>query len=315
MPRVLEAVGALHVVEPSVVGGLIAGVGGIGIAGPVRRSGSRRRTGATPIRGRSPRRLPAFLGLVALVVCTLVGIEARPASALTATFDDLGLAPDTYLNGSTLAGGYTSGGIFFENDYEASFGSFSGFAASTMTDSTTPGFGNQFSSITGAGAGGSSGYGVAYFNGRIVLPATQIVSGAQFTNTTYTGLSMRDGDPFAKRFGGPTGTDPDYYRLIVEGIDDLGGSTGTVELMLADYRFADSGQDYIVDEWVFLDLSGLGAVRELRFGLDSSDVGPFGINTPVYFAIDDLVTIPEPGHALLLGLGLALLAHRPRATR
>ncbi|NJK43963.1 MAG: DUF4465 domain-containing protein, partial [Pleurocapsa sp. SU_196_0] len=91
----------------------------------------------------------------------------------------------------------------------------------------------------------------------------QIVLGAQFTNTTYAALSMREGDAFSKRFGGPTGSDPDYFRLLVEGIDDLGGSTGIVELMLADYRFADSGEDYILDEWVFLDLSGLGAVREL----------------------------------------------------
>lgn len=313
----LEAVGALYVAEPSVAGGLVAGLGALGLGFPVRRS--RNRPSSHRGRKSSPaadrRGLHRLIGLAVLTATTFFGFDARPVSALTATFDDLGLAPNSFLNGSTLAGGYTSGGIFFENDYEASFGSFSGFAASTRTDSTTPGFGNQFSNITGSGAGGSNAYGIGYFNGRIVLPEPQIVLGAQFTNTTYTALSMRDGDPFSKRFGGPTGTDPDYYRLIVEGIDDLGGSTGTVEMLLADYRFADSAQDYILDEWVFLDLSGLGAVRELRFGLDSSDVGPFGINTPVYFAIDDLVTIPEPGHAVLIGLGLALLAHRPRASR
>ncbi len=141
------------------------------------------------------------------------------------------------------------------------------------------------------------------------------MQGAWFTNTTYAALSMRDGDAFAKRFGGETGSDPDFFKLIVEGIDAFGGSTGTAELFLADFRFADSAEDYILDEWVFLDLSGLGAVRALRFGFESSDVGAFGINTPVYFAIDDLVTIPEPGHAVLIGLGLTLLARRPRDDR
>ncbi len=112
-----------------------------------------------------------------------------------------------------------------------------------------------------------------------------------------------------------TGSDPDFFRLLVEGIDGGGSSTGIVELMLADFRFGDDALDSILDEWVFLDLSGLGAVSELRFGFESSDVGDFGINTPTYFAIDDLVTIPEPGAALLIGLGMGILALRSREPR
>ncbi len=306
----VEAVAALYVFEPGLASGLLAGVSGLGIAVPGRRRGTRARARAVSVHAPGWRRR---VGLLALAAIALIAFDVRPSHALSASFDDLGLAPGAYLDGSTLAGGYTSGGVFFQNDYNAAWGSFSGFAASTTTDATTPGFGNQFSNITGSGAGGSSGFGVAYFDARIILPAPQIVLGAQFTNTTYTALSMRDGDAFSKRFGGTTGSDPDFFRLLVEGIDDVGGSTGIVELMLADYRFGDAADDFILDEWVFLDLSGLGAVRELRFGFESSDVGAFGINTPVYFAIDDLVTIPEPGSAMLMGLGLVLLAHRPRA--
>lgn len=308
----VEAVGALHVFEPGLATGLLAGVGGIGIALPGRRRRNRARVRTACSRPTDRRRLAGLLAVAAIALLTL---DVRASHALSATFDDLGLAPESHLNGSTLSGGFTSGGVFFQNDYNAAWGTFSGFAASTTTDATTPGFGNQFSNITGAGAGGSSGFGVGYFDARLRLPEPQIVLGAQFTNTTYTALSIRDGDAFSKRFGGATGSDPDYFRLLVEGIDDLGGSTGIVELMLADYRFADAADDYFLDEWVFLDLSGLGAVRELRFGFESSDTGAFGINTPVYFAIDDLVTIPEPGSALLIGLGLTLLAHRPHVRR
>jgi hypothetical protein len=245
----------------------------------------------------------------AVLVVTL--LFALPAVSLTATFDDLGLstlAPGEFLDPPTTGGSFTSGAITFLND-----GSFSGFSASTTMDTTTPGFTNQYSNIAGSGAGGSAGFGIAYSNSTIVLSTPQSVLSAEFTNTTYAALSMLDGDTFGKQFGGPSGSDPDFFRLLIEGIDDLGSSTGIVELMLADYRFVDDSLDFILDQWVFLDLTGLGVVSELRFDFESSDVGMFGINTPTYFAIDNLVTIPEPGHAILIGLGLMTLASRRRS--
>lgn len=257
----------------------------------------------------------SFLMGLLLVACTSATLAAGNATALTATFDDLGLGAESTFNGSDGAGGYTSGGVFFENSYTAAFDSFTGFAASTTTDTTTPGFGNQFSSFAGGGAGGSTAYGLAYLGGRIILPTSQTVLGADLTNTSYAALSMRDGDTFAKQFGGTTGDDEDFFRLVIEGIDASGASTGTVDFLLADYRFADNALDYIVDEWTYQDLSSLGAVKELLFSFESSDLGSFGINTPTYFAIDNLTTIPEPGTALLLGIGLAGLAARKREQR
>ncbi|MBW2423166.1 MAG: DUF4465 domain-containing protein [Deltaproteobacteria bacterium] len=228
---------------------------------------------------------------------------AGSSSALVADFEDLGLSPESYLDPPSSPGGFTSSGVVFEND-----GAFSGFSASTTTDATTPGFLNQYSNITGSGVGGSATFGVAYADASIVLPEEAVVVGAWLTNTTYAALSMRDGDAFAKKFGGDDGSEADYFRLLVEGIDASDSSTGTAELMLADFRFDDPAEDFILDEWVFLDLSGLGPARSLRFSWESSDLGEFGINTPTYVAIDDLVMTPEPGSALLLGLGLLGLA-------
>ena len=292
----LEAVGVIHVPEPALLAGLLAGVLALFFIG------RRERLDSGPLS-----RKALMIGAMGLL-----GLTSSTAGALTATFDDLGLGSESFLNGSTLAGGYTSGGIFFENNYNATWDSFTGFAASTTTDTTTPGFTNQFSNITGSGAGGSAGFGLAFLTGRIVLPSVQIVLGAEFTNTTYAALSMLNGDAFAKKFGGPTGDDPDFFRLLIEGFDAVGDSTGVVEFMLADYRFSDNSLDYVLDQWVFQDLSSLGLVKELGFSFESSDVGSFGINTPQYFAIDNLTTIPEPGTALLFGLGLFWIASTGR---
>ncbi len=113
------------------------------------------------------------------------------------------------------------------------------------------------------------------------------------TNTTYAALSMRDGDSFAKKFGGADGNDPDFLLLTITGKNSAGAAIGTVEFYLADYRFADNSLDYIVDDWIQVDLSPIAHARSLEFAVSSSDVGPFGINTPAFFAVDE-ITLVKP---------------------
>ena len=128
-----------------------------------------------------------------------------------------------------------------------------------------------------------------------------MVNGGFFTNTTYAFLAMRDGDDgvtpsFVK---GPFGED-DVFNLKIAGVDSNGTVAGTVTFSLA------SGSD-VVDAWTFVDLSSLGAVDALVFSLEGSDTGPFGLNTPSYFALDDLsvTPVPLPGTLMLLLSGLA----------
>jgi hypothetical protein len=126
---------------------------------------------------------------------------------------------------------------------------------------------------------------------------------------------MRDGDTFAKKFGGDSGADPDWFKLSVYGTD-AGGALlpQSVEFYLADFR---GDNDYIVDTWELLDLSSLAAAHQLYFNFSSSDVGDFGMNTPGTFAIDDIayVLAPEPGSWLLLAVGIVGLAVRRRRAR
>lgn len=236
------------------------------------------------------------------------------ANGAVSDLEDLTLAPGAYWNGSDGSGGFKSGSAWFYNYYDPQWSSWEGFAYSNMTDHTTPGWGNQYSSITGGGVNSSQTYAVG-FQGYTFGPPTlsllpdpnlpRIVAGAYFTNMSYAYFSMRDGDMFAKKFGGADGNDPDWFRLSITGLrSDFTPTPNTVEFYLADYRFSDNGQDYLVSDWTWVDLAALGAIIGLRFELSSSDTAPWGMNTPAYFAVDDLRPVPIPGALWLLGSGL-----------
>ena len=247
-----------------------------------------------------------------VTMCAVILLATGMTMAEDATFEDIALAPESFDNGSSGHGDFQSGGFRFNNNFDATFQSWDGWAVSNITDNTTPGWGNQYSAIPGGGAGGSSNYGVSYIgfteNPSATLGGAKVVDGAFFTNTTYAYFSMLNGDGFSKKFGGFTGDDEDWFLLTVEGFDGA-TSTGTVEFYLADYRFADNGLDYIIDDWTWVDLTGLGAVTSLELTLSSTDNGPWGMNTPAYFGMDGMV--PEPVSMSLLTVGgLALLRRR-----
>lgn len=237
-------------------------------------------------------------------------ILVSPAlSAAVITFDDLTLAPDSYFRtGSSTT--FTSGGATFY--YEAPFGDccWSGFTYSNRTDTTTPGYLNDGSAITGDGFGpGQDNYAVAYGDGaRLEFATAQALLGGYFTNTTYGYLAVRDGNdgnatPFVKGPFGPA----DYFTLTVNGLDDGNAVVGSVDIALA------AGTD-ILDAWTWVDLSSLGAVRALEFFFASSDSGAFGINTPTYFAMDNLTAVPAPAAIWLLSSAIGVLAGWRRFT-
>ena len=280
---------------------------------------------------------PILMFLFAISTCaTSFGAE------VTVDFEDLSLASETDWVGpdptgvnvpgdfgtTERVGHFISHGVDFTNRYNLDWLTWSRFAFSNRTDNTTPGFGNQVSAFTGTGVGpGNDNYSVAFGYTDLVvdsaddleslphlkLPLNASATGGYFTNTTYPGLIMRDGDPnnFSKKFGVTkdgsgniiSTDDPDWFKLTVYGTDSAGTLLpNSVELYLADYRFADGSLDYILDEWTFLDLSPLATAQDLYFNLASSDVGTFGMNTPAYFAMDNLLlqSVPEPTTTVLI---------------
>ncbi len=209
-------------------------------------------------------------------------------------FEEFNLAPESEWNGSDLsAQGFGSKGLFFPTFWDTSFGGYwaSGFAYSNHTDSITSGFLNMYAAKAGSGYDGSDNYAVAYGNqfirrngGGVFTPIS-----AYITNTTYAFNSMREGDSFAKKFGGVDGTDPDFFSVTFKSYE---GSQlyGEVTFYLADFRSSNSAEDYILRDWTLLDLSPLGnVVDSIAYEFASSDMGNFGINTPLYFAIDQIL--------------------------
>ncbi|MEM6854419.1 MAG: DUF4465 domain-containing protein [Planctomycetota bacterium] len=270
-------------------------------------------------------------GLILTPLVTL-SIASASSTALSQTFtvidfNDLSLPADSFFNGgpTTNTDGWSSNGADFGNSFNSSFGGFwNGFSYSNVDDTTTPGVGNQYAAITGTdattGTGDSGIYAVAFSgsNDFINLPDGQTPVSVELTNTTYATFSMLNGDSFAKAFGGVTGDDPDFFDVILTGYDAADGSSGTgnetgsVTFRLADYTFADNNEDFIVDTWNTVDLSGLGNAQSIGLSWASSDVGQFGINTPTYVALDNLVLVPEPTVLATLAAAGLFTARRRR---
>jgi len=232
--------------------------------------------------------------LKTVFVATMIQAQIL-TSQTTADFEDYNLVQDTFLNGSLGEQGFTNGHIFLPNSYDDAWGTWSGWSISSMTDNETPGFTNQYSSIAGGGADDSPTYATGYVFDPVMINMTDagigILEGMFVSNSTYGYLSMRDGDAFAKKFGGITGDDPDFLLLTIKrwwmGItieDD-------VSIYLADFRFDDPNEDYILDDWAYVSFDEFkGNVDSVELVLTSSDVGMFGMNTPAYICIDNFTT-------------------------
>jgi hypothetical protein len=118
------------------------------------------------------------------------------------------------------------------------------------------------------------------------------ILGFKIANTTFAYNSMKSGDAFAKKFGGVSGNDADSFVLKISAFHK-GQFLFSKRVVLADFRFADNAKDYILDSWTTVDLSmpqnEVGPRDSFVFELMSSDNGQFGMNTPGFFAIDELI--------------------------
>lgn len=237
---------------------------------------------------------------------------ATTISAQNADFESISLSNNSYWDGSDLTGTSDGFGLFdsvftegtheFANQYDTtwgvSWGFWSGWAFSNQTADTTTGLPGQYSSYAG-GAYNGSNYAIGQDGSEINL-AGAAGTWLRITNANYAAHSMLNGDDFAKQFGSPNDADgttdgtngEDWFLLTIVGYDLSDSVVDSIQFYLADYRFSDTAQDYIIKNWEYIDLTSLGSLGRIKFKLSSSDVGQFGMNTPAFFAIDDLLQAP-----------------------
>ena len=211
-----------------------------------------------------------------------------------------GLYGDHQYQGSFISGSYQ-----FSNNYSIDWKSWSGFSYANRTSTTFQSITtDQWNCCVGSGNNGSANYGVFFEDTFAPMTVTVLnnaegeqLNGFFITNNAWTvnailngddqtGEKDADGNPVSGSEGFRQG---DYFLLTITA--DNGEE---IEYYLADYRSANESDRYYVKTWEWVDLSSLGTVKELTFGLKSSRRNTYGYTTPLYFCLDDFnSTRPE----------------------
>lgn len=266
------------------------------------------------LRARRQRAVLFSASLVGMALVLLPPGVARGALVI-GTFEDQNPGSNAFKNDFRPTNVFITGGFSLNNSFNPTFGSWSGFSASSKVDNAFGGsdFSHQYGAYAplganGTGSGGSATYGVAFNSSQgsafINLPSGVDPSSIDIANTTYVAQSIMQGDSFARAF-----RQGDFFRLDILGFSGLNGTgtqVGDVPFFLADFR---GSSLQLVGDWTTVSLTTLAGARSLAFNLTSTDVGQFGMNTPAYFAVDNVTgvtAVPEPSGVVLCGLGIGL---------
>lgn len=192
--------------------------------------------------------------------------------------------------------GLSFGYAFSTFEYEGYvYSSWNGIVPSRWNDMETQGFLNQCSVYFKDPQTGQGGHSKSATFGLVFLgtdceiffkdPEKEMIFLSLFvTNSSYTALSMTHGDLFAKSF---SHKDQDWLKVTFTGHGKDGLKKGSVDFYLADFRTSTSRG--IVNLWEKVDLSSLGPIHKLTFSMESSDTGAYGMNTPAYFCMDNII--------------------------
>ena len=207
-----------------------------------------------------------------------------------ATFEDVQLGSNGIWQPPIGSNEMSSGGWLFTNNTQNGY--WGGFTASNRTDLNQSGMNAQYTAAAGCGYDGSTQYAVAYTMGvqtDVYAADGQLhtVTGCYVTNNLWTYQDILQGGYGELPYGGSTGNDPDWFKVTATGKNASGQTVGTLDFYLADYRFSNNEEDYVLNTWEWFDLSPLGDVATISFSLSSSRGSGYNMITPAYFCMDN----------------------------
>lgn len=154
------------------------------------------------------------------------------------------------------------------------------------------------------GAGGSSNFAVMFgyvdsYNESfgVQLPKVEFTSGSGVIESVEVCLNSYAYGviEYGNTFGSAGQAVPlkdinGYFKLLAYGFNGTTPTNGgdPVEIYLADYSDPSSIISPIIT-WTNFDLSALGNVTRVEFNFEGSDSGTYGLNTPAYVCIDNVI--------------------------
>ena len=200
---------------------------------------------------------------------------------------------DGFIGEAQYLYGYENDAIKCEYFYEEEYGYWGGFAHSKVfeTDAKKGLYENQYAAYNSKAASGD-GFLLYYYDSYnepcdIVFKqeASMIsLSSVKLNLTTFTYASITDEDinDYARVF-----VEGDYLKVVFYAVDAFGRTVGEgAECYVVDYR---DGKRFVADNWQEFYLPGMVLASDrVRVTIETSDIGEYGPNTPLYICMDDL---------------------------
>ena len=185
--------------------------------------------------------------------------------------------------------GYQNDHLEFEYFYNEEYAYWGGFAQSRVKDADAANglFANQYAVYNEAAASGDS-FLIYYYDSYnepcdiVVKQQGVSLRDVMLNLTTYTYASITNEaiNDFARVF-----VDGDYLKVVFTGMRG-NEATGVVECYVVDYR---DGKREMTTEWTKFSLANLGeGYDRVSVTIETTDVGEWGANTPLYIAMDNL---------------------------
>ena len=169
---------------------------------------------------------------------------------------------------------------------ETSYGglSWEGFTLSTVSRDTA----NVFGCVANGGLGGvATPYIIGYYSEWVSASqgySSNIIdfNGEYYPEYVYICQNSNTMEGITNGvFNSRPFTQEDTLTLIIQALDSTMQPTATTH-----YYLAVDGQKN--NSWVKVPLNSLGKTSRLSFSMQTTEIGEFGSNTPLYFALDDL---------------------------